>query len=160
MEYIESETIELKEIVTEKIKKEIIAFANSDGGIIYVGISDNGEIVGVESPDEVIQQISNMVRNSIKPDVSMFINFETKKTDKGDIVEVKVQRGTGRPYYLTAKGLRPEGVYVRMGTCSVPSTDTAIRNMIKETDGISYEEGRSMEQTLSFSKILSAYMAG
>ena len=37
MEYIESETIELKEIVTEKIKKEIIAFANSDGGIIYVG---------------------------------------------------------------------------------------------------------------------------
>lgn len=152
MEYQESETIELKEIVTEKIKKEIVAFANSDGGIIYVGISDNGEIVGVDSPDETIQQISNMVRDSIKPDVSMFINYETKKTDRGNIVEVKVQRGTGRPYYLTAKGLRPEGVYVRMGTCSVPSTDTAIRNMIKETDGISYEQGRSLEQTLSFFK--------
>lgn len=152
MEYIESETIELKEIVTEKIKKEIVAFANSNGGVIYVGISDNGEIVGVDSPDEIIQRISNMVRFSIKPDVSMFINYDTKKTDRGDIVEVKVQRGTGRPYYLTAKGLRPEGVYVRMGTCSVPSTDTAIRNMIKETDGISYEQGRSLEQTLSFSK--------
>lgn len=152
VKYEESETVELKEIVTENIKKEIVAFANSNGGSVYIGISDSGEITGIDNPDEVIQQISNMVMNSIKPDLSMFIHFETKRTDKGDIVEVKVQRGTGRPYYLTAKGLRPEGVYVRMGTCSVPSTDTAIRNMIKETDGISYEQGRSLEQTLSFSK--------
>ena len=70
MTFQESETIELKEIVVEDIKKEIIAFANSAGGTLYVGVADDGSIVGVDSPDTVTQQISNMVRDSIKPDRS------------------------------------------------------------------------------------------
>ena len=61
-----------------------------------------------------------------------------------------MQRGTGRPYYLQSKGLRPAGVYVRHGTSSDPATDTAIRKMIKETDGDCFGSMRSMEQQLSF----------
>ena len=41
----------------EDIKKEIIAFANSAGGTLYVGVADDGSIVGVDSPDTVTQQI-------------------------------------------------------------------------------------------------------
>ena len=63
---------------------------------------------------------------------------------------VRVQRGTNRPYYLAKKGLRPEGVYVRQGYSSVPATDTAIRQMIKETDGDSFEGMRSINQALTF----------
>ena len=77
MTFQESETIELKEIVVEDIKKEIIAFANSAGGTLYVGVADDGSIVGVDSPDTVTQQISNMVRDSIKPDVTMFVRYNT-----------------------------------------------------------------------------------
>lgn len=44
----------------------------------------------------------------------------------------------------------PSGVYVRSGTSADPSTDTAIRNMIKETDGDSFETMRSLEQNLTF----------
>lgn len=62
MTFQESETLELKEIVVEDIKKEIIAFANSAGGTLYVGVADNGRVVGVDNPDTVTQQISNMVR--------------------------------------------------------------------------------------------------
>ena len=62
----------------------------------------------------------------------------------------KVQRGTNRPYYLAKKGLRPEGVYVRQGHSSVPATDAAIRQMIKETDGDSFEDMRSLNQKLTF----------
>jgi len=61
-----------------------------------------------------------------------------------------VQKGTESPYYLTAKGLRPEGVFVRQGASSVPATDSAIRKMIKETDGDKYEEMRSLNQELTF----------
>ena len=50
MTFQESETIEIKEIVVEDIKKEIIAFANSAGGTLYVGVADDGSIVGVDSP--------------------------------------------------------------------------------------------------------------
>lgn len=150
MTFQESETLELKEIVVEDIKKEIIAFANSAGGTLYVGVADDGNIVGVESPDMVIQQISNMVRDSIKPDITMFIRYAAKNVEGKQIVAVEIQRGTERPYYLAKKGLRPEGVYVRQGTSSVPATSTAIRRMIKDTDGDSFEAMRSLEQNLTF----------
>ena len=150
MTFQESETIELKEIVVEDIKKEIIAFANSAGGTLYVGVADDGSIVGVDSSDTVTQQISNMVRDSIKPDVTMFVRYDTKVVDGKQIVTVEIQRGTERPYYLAKKGLRPEGVYVRQGTSSVPATTTAIRRMIKDTDGDSFEAMRSLEQNLTF----------
>ena len=150
MTFQESETLELKEIVVEDIKKEIIAFANSAGGTLYVGVADDGGIVGVENPDTVIQQISNMVRDSIKPDITMFIRYTAKNVEGKQIVAVEIQRGTERPYYLAKKGLRPEGVYVRQGTSSVPATSTAIRRMIKDTDGDSFEAMRSLEQNLTF----------
>lgn len=150
MKFQESENIELKQIVVDDIKKEILAFANSTGGTLYIGISDDGNIVGIENSDMIIQQIASMVRDSIKPDITMFLRYETKEIDGKQIVAVEVQRGTERPYYLTKKGLRPEGVFVRQGTSSVPATGTAIRRMIKETDGDNFEEMRSLEQRLTF----------
>ena len=52
MRFQETETVELKAIVREEIKKEIIAFANCEGGTIYVGVADDGEVLGVENADE------------------------------------------------------------------------------------------------------------
>ena len=95
-------------------------------------------------------QISNMVRDAVKPDVTLFIHYETLDCEGKAVVAVNIQRGTNRPYYLEKKGLRPEGVYVWQGYSSVPATDTAIRQMIKETDGDSFENMRSINQALSF----------
>ena len=53
MLFRESETIELKEVVVDEIKKEIIAFANCDGGKLYIGVQDDGTVVGVNDPDGV-----------------------------------------------------------------------------------------------------------
>ncbi len=150
MKFRETETVELKSIVTDDIKKEIIAFANCDGGTIYVGVADDGTVPGVENADECALQISNMVRDAVKPDVTMFINYETLDCEGKAVVAVNIRRGTNRPYYLAKKGLRPEGVYVRQGYSSVPTTDTAIRQMIKETDGDSFENMRSINQALTF----------
>lgn len=150
MIFRESETIELKEVVVDDIKKEIIAFANCAGGKLYIGVRDDGTVVGLNNPDEVSLQISNMVRDSIKPDVTMFLHYQTVEENGKEIVAVDIQRGTDRPYYLAKKGMRPEGVYVRQGYSSVPATDTAIRRMIKETDGDRFEAMRSLNQELTF----------
>lgn len=150
MQFQETENIELKAILQDDIKKEIVAFANCDGGTIYVGIADDGTVLGVENADKCALQISNMVRDALKPDITMFIHYETLDCSGKSVVAVTVQRGTNRPYYLAKKGLRPEGVYVRQGYSSVPATDTAIRQMIKETDGDSFEDMRSINQTLTF----------
>lgn len=150
MLFRESETVELKEAVVDGIKKEIIAFANCDGGRLYVGVRDDGTAVGVKNPDEAALQISNMVRDTIKPDVTMSLHYETIEEDGKEIVAVDIQRGTDRPYYLAKKGMRPEGVYVRQGHSAVPATDTAIRRMIKETDGDRFEAMRCLNQELTF----------
>ena len=110
MRFQETETVELKSIVMDDLKKEIIAFANCDGGTLYVGVADDGTVLGVENADECALQISNMVRDTVKPDVTMFIHYETLDCEGKAVVAVNIQRGTNRPYYLAKKGLRPEGV--------------------------------------------------
>lgn len=150
MLFRESETVELKEVVVDDIKKEIIAFANCDGGKLYIGVRDDGMVIGLDNADSVSLQISNMVRDAIKPDITMFLHYETIVENGKNVVAVDIQRGTDRPYYLAKKGMRPEGVYVRHGYSSVPATDTAIRRMIKETDGDRFEAMRCLNQDLTF----------
>lgn len=150
MIFTESELVELKSEVVGDICKEVIAFANTKGGTMYIGVQDDGQIIGVENADRATLQINNMVRDSIKPDVTMFIRYETREIDGKQIIAVTVQKGTDRPYYLGSKGLKPSGVYVRNGTSADPATDTAIRKMIKETDGDCFEDMRSLEQNLTF----------
>ena len=152
MTFHESETVELKTIVVEDIKKEIVAFANCEGGKLYIGVQADGTVLGLDDPDNASLQISNMVRDAIKPDLTMFLHYETLTVDEKKIVSVDIQQGTDRPYYIAKKGLRPEGVYVRQGFSSVPATNTAIRRMIKETDGDHFEEMRASEQNLTFER--------
>lgn len=150
MDFVESDTLELKVTMVDDICKEIIAFANTKGGMLYVGISDDGTVVGIENADRLMLQLNNKVRDSIKPDITMFVGYEIQKIDGKKVLVVTIQKGTDRPYYLAAKGLKPGGVFVRNGAASDPATDVAIRKMIKETDGDCFEDMRSMEQSLSF----------
>ena len=150
MVFQESKIVELKSIVVDDIEKEIIAFANGEGGKMYIGVQDDGTVVGLDDPDGAALQVSNMVRDAIKPDLTMFLHYETLNEGGKQIVAIDVQQGTERPYYIAKKGLRPEGVFVRQGYSSVPATNTAIRRMIKETDGDHFEEMRSLEQDLTF----------
>lgn len=146
----ESDSIELKSQVIPDICKEVIGFANTNGGTVYIGIEDNGIIVGVDDEDKIILQLNNMIRDSIKPDITMFVKYEAIILEDKKVIAIKVQRGTDRPYYLGNKGLKPAGVYVRNGTSTDPASEANIRKMIKETDGDSFENMRSLEQNLSF----------
>ena len=146
----EGSVIEFKREYTDDIKKEVVAFANTQGGTIYVGIEDDGTVTGVEQPDAVFLQVVNSVRNSIKPDVTMFTVSSVIQEQGRPIIRIAVQRGTDRPYYISEKGLKPSGVYVRQGSASVPASEDAIRQMIKETDGDRFETARSLNQELTF----------
>jgi ATP-dependent DNA helicase RecG len=136
--------------LTSELKKEIVAFANSSGGTVYIGIDDDGAIIGLPNANDVCLRVSNMIRDAIKPDVSMFTNCRIASVHKKNIVVVEVHRGTARPYYVAEKGLKPSGVYVRQGSASVSASENAIRQMIKETDGDRFENARSLIQELTF----------
>lgn len=146
----ETQTVEFKREFTPTVSKEVIAFANSEGGTLYVGVLDDGTPVGVEQPRETILQIANSLRDSVKPDVMPYVSIDAEAVDGKPIVVVHANRGTRRPYHLASKGPRPEGVFVRQGSSSVPASETAILAMIKESDGDSYEETLSLNQQLTF----------
>lgn len=147
---IESNRLEFKRIYTEDIKKEIVAFANSDGGELIIGMDDNGSIIGVDNPDEVSARVTNMLRDAISPDITLITNVSFTSQQDKSLVHVTVSKGGKRPYYITKKGMTSSGVYVRHGSSSAPASADAIREMIRETDGYRYESNLSFDQTLTF----------
>ncbi len=149
---LENKTTEFKREYMDDIKYAVIAFANTDGGKIYIGMNDDGTARGVEDVDGTMLRVTNMIRDAVRPDVTMFMECAVEVIGGKNVVVLTMQRGTSRPYYLHSKGVRPEGVYVRQGASSVPASETAILNMIKETSGDRYEDGRSINQQLTFEK--------
>jgi len=76
----ENEHVECKSQLAEGICKEIIAFANSDGGVVYIGVDDQGKPLGVEDVDITYTRLTNMVRDAIQPDVTMFVRYSPQRT--------------------------------------------------------------------------------
>lgn len=150
MKYEESPVLELKEQINADFKKEVIAFANTDGGEIYVGVARDGSITGVENAEAEMEKISNMIRDGIKPDLTAYTSIERIEEAGKALIRVSISRGLKRPYHLTDKGLKPTGVFVRHGVSSVPAADEAIRQMLKESDGTAFDKARSINQELTF----------
>lgn len=146
MQY-ESERIEYKSQMIEVLYREVIAFANSNGGVIYIGIDDQGNLTGIDNVDETYTRITNGIRDAIAPDVTMFVRYILQDNK---VIQIEVGEGSYKPYYLKFKGMKPNGVYVRHGASSVQASPDQIRKMIKESDGDNFEASRCMEQELTF----------
>ena len=147
---IESEKTEFKQEYTDRIVNEVMAFANSEGGTIFVGVDDNGKAVGLKNIDECYTKITNIIRDSILPDVTMFVKYSLNEADK--TIEITVSEGTNKPYFIKSKGMRPEGVYVRQGPSSAPASVVRIREMIRLSEMDSFESGRALNQDLHFTE--------
>ena len=150
----ESENVEYKSQMLEDIYKEVIAFANTEGGVIYIGIDDQGNLTGIDDVDETYTRLTNGIRDAIQPDVTMFVRYILQDNT---VIRIEVGEGSYKPYYLKAKGLKPTGVYVRQGASSVQASPDQIRSMIKDSDGDVFEEMRTMEQDLTFDESEKAF---
>lgn len=153
----ENQNTEFKQEYVSDIRKEVMGFANADGGIVYVGIRKDGVIVGVEDPDSVMLQIVNSLKDALAPDIMPFVKVQAEEMEGKYVIEIHVTTGTNRPYYLREKGLKPSGVYVRKGSSTQPMTEEGIREMIIQNSGRSFEACRSINQELTF-KVLGSEM--
>lgn len=157
MHYVESETLELKREYTVDIKKEIVAFLNGKGGTIYIGIDDDGKAVGVEDAPDLIERVSMLVHEAIKPDPSLLVSAEEKNEEGKTIIVINVSEGLKKPYYIYEKGLKPSGVYIRVNNTSQWASEGAIKQMILESEDHSYESLVSKDQDLTFSYLQMAF---
>ncbi len=130
--FIENEYIEFKRELTKEIKKEIVAFANSKGGTIFIGVEDDGKAVGLKNISKDMEALSGMIYEGIKSHLTPYTTIRPIKKDDKDIIELIVASAPNKPYYLADKGLKPSGVFVRHGNTSVPLSEEVIKQMIIE----------------------------
>lgn len=153
MQY-ESERIEYKSRMSDDIYKAVIAFANTGGGVLYLGADDQGDPADTGDVDETYTRLTNGIRDAIAPDVTMFVRYILQENG---VIRVEVGEGSYKPYYLKSKGIKPSGVYVRQGASSVQASPDQIRRMIKDCDGDVFEEMRCVVQELSFEEAARAF---
>ena len=153
MAYIGSDKLELKVHYTTEIKKEIVAFLNSNGGTLIIGVNDDGKVVGVDNAKDIIERISLMIHEAIKPDASLICSAGEYEEDGKTIVKVAIGRGVRKPYYIYEKGLKPSGVYLRINNTSQQASEYAIKQMIIASEDNSFESLPSTTQDLTFDYI-------
>lgn len=109
----EGKSIEYKQntLSLVSILKSAVAFANTAGGIILIGVTDDGEIIGIENPGKVQEQLANSIANRIKP--QLIPDFTVINMDSKQVIALQIEHTQG-PYYLSDKGLE-KSVYIRMG---------------------------------------------
>ena len=150
----ENYDLEFKEIYIEDINKEVIAFANAEGGTLFIGIKKDGTVIGVADPDDTMLRVTSNLNCSITPNIMPFVQIRSEEMEGHTVVRIDVSTGTNRPYFLAKKGLRPEGVYIRRGSAKIPLSIDGIRKMIVDSYGESFENCRSLNQELTFNDFI------
>ena len=140
MIFQETERTELKRVLNDTIQKEIVAFLNSFDGTIYIGVNDDGSILGVENLDETQKKIADIVTTQILPNPQENIELGTKYVDGKNIVEIKVFKGNAL-YYIKKYGRSAAGCFIRVGTSCRSMTEEQIEQGYRKTIE---EDGKSL----------------
>ena len=139
----ESKNVEFKEMLpdkSEKYIKTVIAFANTQGGRLIVGVNDETrKVTGVDmdSVFKIMDSITNAVSDSCTPQIVPDITFQTME-DK-TVVVVSIAPGVNRPYYMKSKG-KEDGTYIRVAGTSRQADLDKIKELELEGARVSWDE--------------------
>jgi len=120
-------TVEFKEKFSSRIDEDIVAFANTKGGTLLLGVRDNGTIAGERLTNDLKGKINSIARNC-KPSISV----EVSKSD--NIIVIEVPEGAEKPYSCGS------GYYRRLNGNTQKMNHDEIRVMFRESDVLSFEE--------------------
>lgn len=87
----------------DKIVRELIAFANTDGGTLLIGVDDDGSIPGVKFPEEESLAVQQVLKKHCRP-VLQYDETILPISEKRYIVQFHIPRGDRRPYFFVADG--------------------------------------------------------
>ncbi len=150
----ETNRTENKEQLNEDFEQEVIAFLNyKEGGIIYVGINKNGQVVGVENTDLTQLQIKDRIKNNIQPSTLGLFDVTVETIENKEVIKVIISSGTEKPYYLRKKGRTPEGCYIRVGSSKERMTERMIDDMYARRIKNTLKEIDSPRQELTFNQL-------
>lgn len=150
----ETNRIELKEKLTEELEKEVVAFLNyPQGGVIYIGVKANGEVVKLASIDELQLKIKDRLKNNIVPSCLGLFEVVVEKREDKSIIKIVVASGREKPYYIRKFGMSSRGSFIRVGSSSEPLSPTMIEDMFAKRVRNSLSKIKSHRQDLTFEQL-------
>lgn len=136
--------------------KSVSAFANTSGGSLIFGISDDGNIVGLHDPEGDSEKISEIVKTRLDPIPEFLLRFY-KSTDGKRLIILDIYKGDETPYYYSGDGVLE--AYIRVGNESVKATSTELKRLVLRGKNTSYDSQNSHYKAsdYAFSKLRERY---
>ena len=127
----EGQFLGFKSSVSTGLDREMVAFANSGGGSILIGVDNNRNVIGVSDASTQISRLESIARNC---DPSVIISVDVHGRDNSDIIMVEIPEGADRPYSCSS------GFYLRSGASTQKMKRDEIIEFLYSTGQVKYEE--------------------
>lgn len=136
----EGKTLEFKRDFSSprNILKTLVAFANTSGGRLFIGVEDeSGEVLGVKSPLDEEERLCNLIADNIEP--RLVPNVELISFEDKTLLGVEVYLSGSRPHWIKKEGIEA-GAYVRLGSSNRKADRELIAELKRGAEGKSFDE--------------------
>jgi len=139
LSHAEGETLEFKRDLTspKTLLKTLVAFANTAGGKLFVGVSDDRKAIGISNVLDEEERLCSLIADSIVP--RLMPNIEIITVDNKTLLVVEVFLSGLRPHWIKAEGPQ-HGVYVRLGSSSRQADLALIEELRRTAEGSAFDE--------------------
>ena len=151
IETIENSRTEFKVKLVDDLEESVIAFLNKDGGNIYIGIDDNGNIIGLKNNIDFLQRkVKDLIISNIEPSVLGLFDIETLEKNNKKYLKITIAKGYETPYHIKGMGMTPDSCFIRVGSSNEKMDEHLINKMFRERTKNSLKNIISPRQDLTF----------
>lgn len=148
---IENSRTEFKVKLVDDLEETVIAFLNKDGGNIYIGIDDNGNVKGLNNNIDLLQRkVKDKIISSVEPSILGLFDIEVLEKDEKKYLKITIAKGYEPPYHIKGMGMTPDSCFIRVGSSNERMAQHLINKMFRERTKNSLKNIISPRQDLTF----------
>lgn len=125
---LEKQNVEWKEKWKDEYLKWICGFANAQGGTIYIGKNDNGDVVGVDNAKKLLEDLPNKIKNSI----GIVAEVNLVEYDEKEYLKIYVEP---HPFPVSCQGK----YYIRSSSTNQLLTGATLDSFILKKQGVTWD---------------------
>ena len=151
---IENSRTEFKVKLADDLEETVIAFLNKDGGNIYIGVDDKGNIKGLASNIDLLQRkVKDKIISSVEPSILGLFDIEVLESDDKKYLKITIAKGNEKPYHIKGMGMTPDSCFIRVGSSNERMDQHLINKMFRERTKNSLKNIISPRQDLTFTAL-------
>lgn len=151
---IEDLRTEFKVKLVDDLEESVISFLNKDGGNIYIGIDDNGNVVGLKNNMDLLQRkVKDKIISNIEPSVLGLFDLEVLEKDDKKYLKITIAKGYDTPYHIRGMGMTPDSCFIRVDSSNERMDEHLINKMFRERTKSSLKNIISPRQDLTFTDL-------